>query len=643
VAGAGLPVGAPPLAGASAPAALRPFPPGEAPFAADGRRELARDALTYFVRQHGLFPGRGVYILPAAAWLAEVDAMAPGEPDGGTWTLHVPASVPLYLLAHADPAGSLDPAGTTITLDGVPLTDVAAYVHEGVPALAAGRMRDFAVLDLVLAPPAPGRHRLEVATVVAGLGGEAPPSGADSAPLEPGAPWLSRLTYDLIVSPVDALGPLLLSDGGGAIFAIQGPERRRVPDESTWRVLGYEPAAIITAGPAVLAVLPEGEPLPALRSGMTLRQADDRAVYQLEGGRRHRAVAVAEMAGEATVVDWPVLQTIPPALAEGMVVRSEGPAVYLVDGGSLRQAPDWEWLQQRGYGSAAAVYVPERLLAGLPRNSPQWAMPGGRWQDRTFFSDSLGRTMPYRIYLPPSYPGEGATGPATGPTTAGGYPVLYLLHGMGGRYDEWSGYGVELVANQLLVEGALPEMIIVLPQGGLGYWMNQEGREGARWGDYIARDLVAHVDATYATIPWREGRAIGGLSMGGHGALQLALGYPEVFGVAGAHSPSLRGPDDAPAYFGDEASFAQRDPPALVRAAELARPPQIWIDFGEGDPWLPAAGRLRRALEERGWAYHWQTFAGEHDGWYWGDHLWDYLLFYGQALGRGLAGDPSAQ
>src|SRR5204862_4380329 len=101
------------------------------------------------------------------------------------------------------------------------------------------------------------------------------------------------------------------------------------------------------------------------------------------------------------------------------------------------------------------------------------------------------------------------------------YPVLYLLHGLSGRYDEWDGYGVSEVANALSADGKFPGVIMVMPQGGLGYWLNQDG--GTPWADYVARDLVSHVDGTYRTIPRREARAVGGLSMGAHGALQLTL------------------------------------------------------------------------------------------------------------------------
>src|SRR5688500_11234541 len=139
---------------------LLPFPANEAPFDAAARRSLAEDLLTFFVKQKGLFPGRGVYLLPAAPWFGG------WEPASKlmAWDLTVTAGQPLYLLAAADPNGALNPAGTTITVNGAPLTDLDDYVHGGITALHAGEPKTHSVLDFVFAPPAPGRYKIEVET-----------------------------------------------------------------------------------------------------------------------------------------------------------------------------------------------------------------------------------------------------------------------------------------------------------------------------------------------------------------------------------------------------------------------------------------------------------------------------------------------
>jgi len=306
-----------------------------------------------------------------------------------------------------------------------------------------------------------------------------------------------------------------------------------------------------------------------------------------------------------------------------MVLHGALPDIYQVNRLSLRKVPSWKWFEEKGIAYGDVVYVPDRVIATLPQNSPHWVQPGGVWMDRTFFSEMLGRAMPYRLYLPEGYETSGRR-----------YPVIYLLHGQSGRYDEWSGYGVEMVANGLWSDGKLGAVIMVAPQGGLGYWMNQDGGAlpGTQWGDYVAKDLVRHVDGTYRTIKRRDARAVGGLSMGGHGAIQLALNYPDTFGTAGAHSPSIRDEGSAPPFFGTGSFFLNRDPVSLIERSEIKQPPRFWIDAGTNDPWRPAAEAVHRALEAKGWAHEWRVFAGEHDGWYWGDHLWEYLPFYSGAF-----------
>jgi enterochelin esterase-like enzyme len=158
------------------------------------------------------------------------------------------------------------------------------------------------------------------------------------------------------------------------------------------------------------------------------------------------------------------------------------------------------------------------------------------------------------------------------------------------------------------------------------------------------KDLVAHIDSRYRTLPAPLHRAIGGLSMGGHGALQLAMTYPGVFGVVGVHSPTLRGYGDAPAYFGDLAYFSVHDPVQLVKARpEQARALVLWLDVGEADWWFAPVSSFHETLVELGVAHAWRTYPGGHEGAYWKAQLVDYLHFYGAALapagkaGAGLA------
>ncbi|HET7603020.1 MAG TPA: alpha/beta hydrolase-fold protein [Gemmatimonadales bacterium] len=164
-----------------------------------------------------------------------------------------------------------------------------------------------------------------------------------------------------------------------------------------------------------------------------------------------------------------------------------------------------------------------------------------------FHSPALGVTREYFIYLPPAYSTD----------SRARFPVVYLLHGYAGDEAEWLTHGdISLVADSLIASGA-PPFILVMPDGDRGYWVNWEesrtfeecaasdelGEPAAsgcarrwRYGDYIAHDLIAHIDSTYRTVPDRAGRGVMGLSMGGTGALLLAFTNPRLFGAAASLS-----------------------------------------------------------------------------------------------------------
>lgn len=250
----------------------------------------------------------------------------------------------------------------------------------------------------------------------------------------------------------------------------------------------------------------------------------------------------------------------------------------------------------------------------------------GAWREVWFYSRALDRETSYLIWLPPGY---GATQRT--------YPTLYLLHGIGGAEGygpgEWLGYALTEDLDHLLALQLIEPMVVVLPDGEQGYWINQAGG-GPRWADFVAQDLVAHVDATFRIDPRRERRAIGGLSMGAHGALQLTLNHLDVFGVAGAHSPTLRPFETSPDFFGDRAWFARYDPMSLLRSGRVLdlHQTQFWIDSGEQDDWRPETERLAAALLAREAPVQYHVLPGVHEGWYWRRYLPEYLRFYSTAL-----------
>ena len=189
--------------------------------------------------------------------------------------------------------------------------------------------------------------------------------------------------------------------------------------------------------------------------------------------------------------------------------------------------------------SAAALVLSSRLVLAqaVPRPEP----PHGRLVETRYTASSLAGNLlgdpteqPVSIYLPPDY--EAARSRR--------YATVYLLHGYGGKVGDWTTHGyqgldLQPAMDELIASGELPPMIVVVPNGRnayLGSFFTNSSVTG-RWEDAIANDLVAFVDGRFRTIPDARSRGIAGHSMGGYGAIMLALDHPETFGSVYAMSP----------------------------------------------------------------------------------------------------------
>jgi enterochelin esterase-like enzyme len=260
----------------------------------------------------------------------------------------------------------------------------------------------------------------------------------------------------------------------------------------------------------------------------------------------------------------------------------------------------------------------------------------GRSEQGSFRSAALNRTLRYIVYLPPGYDAN----------TRARYPTAYLLHGGSGFITEWMDYGLFDWADRLMRDGTIPPFLIVLPEGDQEYWVDhvidrRTGANGEKWGTYTAKEVVPTIDGRYRTIARPDARAIGGLSMGGHAAMQLPLSFPGIWSVIGATSPSLRPEGDAPTYLGFGAEFAARDPLALIQTKpDLARAYSWWLDAGNADPWAAAATRIHEQLTTLGIAHEWHLNQGDHSAQYWSAHVPDYLRYYAKSLCKSTAGCP---
>jgi enterochelin esterase-like enzyme len=251
----------------------------------------------------------------------------------------------------------------------------------------------------------------------------------------------------------------------------------------------------------------------------------------------------------------------------------------------------------------------------------------GQVVKRQFYSPDLQKNVSYEIYLPKEY--------ATSGTKR--YPVLYMLHGVSGQIDEWNWYGLMARADELISNGQIRPFLIVLPEGDQEYWVDHPDN-GPKWGDYTAHEVVDHIDGNYRTIPLPASRAVGGLSMGSTGALQLAMNYPGIFGVLGAHSPAMRTYAQKVPWWGDQDWFDHMDPVTLAKtsAVDALRNMKVWIDVGASDTaWKARVLELKQALEDQHVPFTYTEWPGDHNAEYWTAHVVDYLNWYNSALSFG--------
>jgi len=290
------------------------------------------------------------------------------------------------------------------------------------------------------------------------------------------------------------------------------------------------------------------------------------------------------------------------------------------------------WAAQPPAGPAAARIdqTPSGDEPGPAAPTPPF--PGGaRVVEESLYSPTLELHTSYRIMLPGGYD-----------SSTRRYSVLYMLHGVAGDSSEWQSIGLLDAADRMIMRGEIDPFLIVLPNGGANYWVNQAN--GGRWADYVVDDVVRQVDRDFRTVASPRGRAIGGLSMGGEGAMRIAMTRPGVFGTAAAHSPSLRTAFDqfAPelqTLFGDEDSWRAATPLWLVMDTDAAFGLNLAIDVGENDPWRPNVERLHERMLARGIEHRFEVLPGEHAPEYWIDNVDHYLSFYSSAL-AGVAEHP---
>lgn len=218
-------------------------------------------------------------------------------------------------------------------------------------------------------------------------------------------------------------------------------------------------------------------------------------------------------------------------------------------------------------------------------------------------------------------------------------PVLYLLHGYGGSYKSW-----------LEVKPELPQlaeqygMMIVCPDGENSWYWDSPQNSASQFETFISDELIKYIDQNYPTVPNAAGRAITGLSMGGHGALWLAIRHQDIFGGAGSTSGGL---DILPfsknwkikEQLGEQLSNKQIwESHTVINQLEKLRNGNLMIiiDCGDNDIFFEVNNRVHHKLCTLNIKHDYIVRPGTHNSQYWNNSIEYQILFFAKFFNNKL-------
>jgi enterochelin esterase-like enzyme len=243
-------------------------------------------------------------------------------------------------------------------------------------------------------------------------------------------------------------------------------------------------------------------------------------------------------------------------------------------------------------------------------------VPHGELTPVEYDSKSLGTRRRMRIYTPPAYSSDRK------------YPVLYLLHGIGGTDAEWTeSCHANVIVDNLLAEGKIQPMVLVFPDGnssrtvadlaagGRGAGASGGGRGGMNMDAWLTpfendllNDIIPYVDSHYSVYTDRDRRALAGLSMGGGQTLNIGLVHPDTFAWVGGFSSA---PD------------TRQPPSALVPDPSVPkRLKLIWLGCGNRDNLIGISQGVHNYLKENGVPHIWHVDGNAHDTTEWDNNLY---------------------
>lgn len=277
---------------------------------------------------------------------------------------------------------------------------------------------------------------------------------------------------------------------------------------------------------------------------------------------------------------------------------------------------------------SASIIVIAMLVAAV--GTVGLAAESNTLQALTHSSTILGVSKGMNVLLPVDYD----------PSTR--YPTIYVLHGATGNYQSW-------VRGSNIREYALKyQVILVFPDGNpYGWYLDSPLEPNSQYESYIIKELIPYIDSQYSTIAEASGRAIVGLSMGGHGAITLAFKHPDQF----ASTSSLSGILDITTH-PSQWEIANRLGPLATNRSKWEANSAVYLassvpadthlrilfDSGTGDPHAIYDNRaLHAKLTELGIPHTYREYPGQHNWAYWDAHIDEHLQFHMSAFAEAAA------
>ena len=250
-------------------------------------------------------------------------------------------------------------------------------------------------------------------------------------------------------------------------------------------------------------------------------------------------------------------------------------------------------------------------------------------------STILGRDIKYSIYLPYDYN-----------TSNRSYPVLYLLHGSTDNEVSWIQFGnINSTADRLIASGESAPIIIVMPDAGLTYYINNYN-DSVRYEDAFFAEFIPIIEKTYRIREVKRFRAICGLSMGGYGSLLYAFKHSDMFAACLSFSAAVRndslmikrlrlGEGNSNECYGklveDTLPETWRKNSILDLAAKLPlkqlNSVKYYIDCGDKDERILGNSLLNFTLNARKVPHEFRVREGDHNWSYWRKSMEDGLKF----------------